>query len=246
MRESSLAPMPAPSCLQLLTTCDGHLRCITLLGRLRVERRANGDASSVMAVADMGLCRRMWPTVVLASVPNARPSNQQGRGWSAAARVVCRSGAASHGWVSFRGDLRACKCRLPATAYRQGQQLSTVAATRYPKCLLAVATAGRLRPRVRASRFVSRQAWRLRSVAGGSAGRTRSRPRVTNGRRWQVAGRRGHYRGGDQLGVGPCRRDPTADPVRFRALLGGRALLRLPLWAGPGRRRLAAPVGRCT
>src|SRR5215203_2973243 len=39
---------PAPSSRQLLTACDWHLWCTALLGRLRVERRGNGEASSVM------------------------------------------------------------------------------------------------------------------------------------------------------------------------------------------------------
>jgi CheY-like chemotaxis protein len=34
-----------------LDHCEGHLRCIAVLGMIRVERRANGEASSVMAVA---------------------------------------------------------------------------------------------------------------------------------------------------------------------------------------------------
>ena len=44
-----LAPTPTPSSRQPSTTSHWHLRCIALLGRFRVERRASGEASSVMA-----------------------------------------------------------------------------------------------------------------------------------------------------------------------------------------------------
>jgi hypothetical protein len=46
--------LDAGATVPALLTTDWHLRCSAVLGRFRVERRANGDASSVMTRAEAG------------------------------------------------------------------------------------------------------------------------------------------------------------------------------------------------
>jgi hypothetical protein len=48
--QEPMARAPTPSSRQPSTTSDRHRWCSAVLGRLQVERGANGEASSVMAM----------------------------------------------------------------------------------------------------------------------------------------------------------------------------------------------------